>query len=146
MTGPSSSSARVQLGDWASLREWAEPIRRTVFVEEQKVPEDIEIDEWDPQSLHAVVFDEHGRALGTGRLLPDGHIGRMAVTREARGSGVGSLLLSALMAEARRRGHATAMLSAQTQAVPFYQRHGYDVVGDEYLEAGIRHVDMRRVL
>lgn len=146
MTGASSARARVQLGDWASLREWAEPIRRTVFVDEQSVPEDIEIDEWDPQSLHAVVFDDQGRALGTGRLLPDGHIGRMAVLREARGSGVGSALLTALMAEARRRGHAKAVLSAQTQAVPFYQRHGYGIVGDEYMEAGIRHVDMQRTL
>lgn len=137
---------RVELGDWATLRQWAEPIRQTVFVDEQKVPADIELDEWDPRSVHAVVFDEQGRALGTGRLLPDGHIGRMAVMREARGTGVGSALLSALMAEARRRGHQSAVLSAQTHAVPFYQRHGYGIVGDEYLEAGIAHVDMQRLL
>jgi len=137
---------RVELGDWASLREWAEPIRQAVFVDEQNVPADIEIDEWDPRSVHAVVFDDQGRALGTGRLLPDGHIGRMAVVRDARGSGVGSVLLSTLMAEARRRGHQTAMLSAQTHAVPFYERHGYGIVGDEYLDAGIVHVDMQRAL
>jgi predicted GNAT family N-acyltransferase len=80
--------------------------------------------------------------LGTGRLLPDGHIGRMAVLKEARQSGVGSALLVALMQEARRRGHVRAVLSAQTHAVPFYQRHGYVVSGDVYMDCGIPHVDM----
>jgi len=132
----------VELLDWESARAIAAPIRFKVFVEEQKVPEEAEIDERDPHCVHALARGDDGRALGTGRLLPDGHIGRMAVLREARQLGVGSALLTALMDEARRRGHAQAMLSAQTHAIPFYRRHGYAVVGGEYLDCGIPHVDM----
>jgi len=137
---------RIELGDWESMRTRAAPIRYAVFVDEQKVPADMELDVWDPQSVHAIAFDMDGTALGTGRLLPDGHIGRLAVARTARGSGIGSALLLALMQEARRRGHRAAVLSAQTHAVPFYRRHGYEVSGVEYLDAGIPHVDMRCAL
>lgn len=134
---------RVELGDWVALRQWAEPIRFAVFVVEQKVPVEMELDAQDPLSVHAIARDEKGVAVGTGRLLPDGHIGRMAVLREGRGKGVGSALLRALMDEARRRDHAEAVLSAQTQAVNFYERHGYRICGPEYMDAGIAHVDMR---
>jgi predicted GNAT family N-acyltransferase len=134
---------RVDLGEWDQLRPAAEPIRFTVFVSEQKVPADIELDHWDPLSVHAVAYDAAGLPVGTGRLLPDGHIGRMAVVAAARGRGVGSALLAALMDEARRRGHRTAMLSAQTHAVDFYARHGYSVCSAAYMDAGIPHVDMR---
>ena len=136
---------RVELGDWDDLQTWAAPIRYAVFVDEQKVPVDMEIDVWDPQSVHAVAFDA-ATAVGTGRLLPDGHIGRMAVLPTARGAGTGSALLQSLMDEARRRGHRATVLSAQTHAVPFYQRHGFEVVSGEYLDAGIPHVDMQRGL
>jgi predicted GNAT family N-acyltransferase len=137
---------RVELGDWERLRPLAAPLRLAVFVDEQKVPAEIEIDEWDACSVHAIALDDEGRVVGTGRLLPDGHIGRMAVARGARGTGVGSALLSALMDEARRRGHREAVLSAQTHVVAFYQRHGYTVESAEYMDAGIPHVDMRRRL
>jgi predicted GNAT family N-acyltransferase len=137
---------RVELGDWDALRHWAAPIRTTVFVEEQKVPAEMEIDDWDPQCVHAVAFDSAGQAVGTGRLLPDGHIGRMAVLGSARGAGVGSALLTALMEAARARGQREAVLSAQTHAVAFYERHGYAICGTEYLDAGIPHVDMKRAL
>ena len=133
---------RVELLDWDAARPLAAPIRFAVFVEEQKVPAESEIDESDPRCVHALARDADGKAVGTGRLLPDGHIGRMAVLPEARGRGVGSALLAALMAEARRRGHAQAVLSAQTHAIPFYRRHGYAVVSGEYMDCGIPHVDM----
>lgn len=134
---------RVELGDWTQLARLAEPIRFEVFVREQNVPADIELDELDPLSVHAVAYDDLGVAVGTGRLLPDGHIGRMAVLQPARGRGVGSALLIALMGEARSRGHAAAVLSAQTHAIPFYARHGYTVCSEPYMDAGIPHVDMR---
>jgi predicted GNAT family N-acyltransferase len=137
---------RVELGDWNAMRQWAAPLRYAVFVDEQKVPVDMEIDDWDPQCVHAVAFDDQSMAVGTGRLLPDGHIGRMAVTAQARGAGVGSALLRGLMDEARRRGHPMALLSAQTHAIPFYAVHGYEVVSGEYMDCGIPHVDMRCVL
>ena len=138
----SRPALRVELTDWAVAQPLAGPIRHAVFVDEQRVPEDEEIDAWDPQCVHALAFDGEGRALGTGRLLPDGHIGRMAVLKDARQLGVGSALLTALMAEARRRGHDRAALSAQTHAVEFYRRHGYAVVSGEYMDCGIPHVDM----
>ena len=134
---------RIELGDWQSMRRWAEPLRFTVFVEEQNVPAEIELDSFDALSLHAVAFDSAGEAIGTGRLLPDGHIGRMAVAKLARGAGVGSALLKALMDEARRHGHTHTVLSAQTHAVAFYAKHGYSCVGDVYDDAGIPHVTMR---
>lgn len=133
---------RVELLDWEAARPLAAPIRFAVFVEEQKVPEEAEIDERDPHCVHALAWSDDGRPLGTGRLLPDGHIGRMAVRVEARRLGVGSALLVALMDEARRRGHAQAALSAQTHAIGFYRRHGYAVVSGEYMDCGIPHVDM----
>jgi predicted GNAT family N-acyltransferase len=138
----SRAPLRIELLDWEAARPLAAPIRFAVFVEEQKVPAELEIDDQDARCVHALARDAEGRALGTGRLLPDGHIGRMAVLQDARKLGIGSALLTALMAEARRRGHAQAVLSAQTHAIPFYRRHGYAVVGGEYMDCGIPHVDM----
>jgi predicted GNAT family N-acyltransferase len=137
---------RIQLGGWDELRAFAAPIRFAVFVEEQKVPAEIEIDDQDSLSLHALAFDALGEPVATGRLLPDGHIGRMAVVRRARGSGVGTAVLRALMEAARARGHGDVVLSAQTHAVPFYARLGFVAEGEVYDDAGIPHVDMRRAL
>jgi predicted GNAT family N-acyltransferase len=133
----------VELGSWEALRDEAIAIRYSVFVGEQLVPEDLELDEFDPLSVHALARDVDGGAIGTGRLLPDGHIGRMAVLPQARGRGVGSALLLALMDEARRRGNREAVLNAQVQAVSFYERHGYVVQGAPYDDAGIPHIAMR---
>ena len=85
-------------------------------------------------------------AIGCGRLLPDGHIGRLAVLPAWRGRDVGSALLGQLVDLARARGHARVILNSQTQAMPFYARHGFVAVGDEYLEAGIPHRTMTRCL
>jgi predicted GNAT family N-acyltransferase len=132
----------IELGDWDRLKGVAAPIRFAVFVEEQKVPADIELDEWDARSLHAVAR-QGDRAVGTGRLLPDAHIGRLAVLAEARGCGVGTALLRALVEAARRHGHAEVVLSAQTHAMPFYRREGFGEEGDVYDDAGIPHMKMR---
>ena len=135
----------IELLSWEKARTHAAPIRFTVFVEEQGVPREIELDEHDAQCVHAVVFDgEH--AVGTGRLLPDGRIGRMAVLKEFRSRGVGALLLKALVQRAKERGDTEVVLSAQVKAVPFYRAHGFIAEGDIYMEAGIPHQDMRRRL
>ncbi len=139
-----ADDVRITLGDWASVREQAAAIRHAVFVVEQKVPVDIELDEFDPVSVHALAFDGDGVAVGTGRLLPDGHIGRMAVLRHARGSGVGGALLRALMAAARERGFGEVQLNAQTHALAFYARFGFVAEGEEFDDAGIPHRAMRR--
>jgi predicted GNAT family N-acyltransferase len=142
MGGP----VRIELGTWEALRRRAEPVRRTVFVDEQRVPPEIEIDEFDPPSLHALAVDDDGAVLGTGRLLPDGHIGRMAVLKASRGRGVGAALLQALVDAARSRGDREVVLSAQTHAIPFYERFGFAAEGGEYDDAGIPHRRMRRRL
>lgn len=141
-----AESVRVQIGDWSALRKEAEAVRHAVFVEEQQVPAEIELDEFDAVSVHALAFDAHGRVVGTGRLLPDGHIGRMAVLRECRGSGVGSALLRTLMAAALSRGDREVRLNAQTHALRFYARFGFVAVGEEFDDAGIPHRAMRRLL
>lgn len=132
----------LRFGDWTALSADAKIIRFEVFVEEQKVPAELEMDHMDAVCVHAVAYDAAGTPVGTGRLLPDGHIGRMAVRKGARGSGVGGALLQALMAQAKVRGDKQVMLSSQTHAAPFYERHGFKIEGDEFFEAGIAHINM----
>lgn len=137
---------RVELGEWNALQVPATAIRHAVFVDEQKVPVEIELDAFDALSLHALAFDAQGIAVGTGRLLPDGHIGRMAVLPQARGRGVGGALLRALVEAACDRGLREVVLNAQTHALPFYARFGFIAEGDEFDDAGIAHRLMRRTL
>ncbi len=116
-------------------------VRFTVFVEEQKVPAELEMDEWDARSRHVLAMAGED-AIGTGRLLPDGHIGRVAVLKEWRGKGVGEQLMKELMRLGELAGMRKFVLSAQVQAVPFYQRLGFSTCGDVYEEAGIPHREM----
>ena len=136
---------RIELLPWEKARAHAAPIRFTVFVEEQGVPFDIELDPQDLLSVHAIVYDQD-KPVATGRLLPDGHIGRMAVLKDWRGRGIGALMLNSLMRRAKERGYTEVALSAQVQAVRFYRAHGFTPEGDEYLEAGIKHQAMKRRL
>jgi predicted GNAT family N-acyltransferase len=138
--------ALVRIVTWPEARAEAQRIREAVFVAEQGVPPDIELDEWDERCEHALAYDAGGRPVGTGRLLPDGHIGRMAVLREARGQGVGGRVLEALIERARERGMRRVALNSQTHAAPFYARFGFAVVGETFMEAGIAHVAMERDL
>ena len=107
---------RVELMPWEKAQPHAAPLRFAIFVGEQNVPPGIELDALDEKSLHAVAYDAEGKPIGTGRLLPEGRIGRMAVVKEWRRRGVGADLLEALIGEARRRGFAEVTLSAQLQA------------------------------
>jgi predicted GNAT family N-acyltransferase len=138
----------VTLVEWrdAAAQERLVRVRTEVFVREQSVPRELELDGRDAECAHVLACDAAGAPIGAGRLLPDGQIGRMAVLAAWRGAGVGAALLAALVAEARRRGHRSAHLHAQTHARGFYERHGFEVEGEEYLEAGIPHVGMRRSL
>ena len=136
-------SAEVRPVHDAAELQSALAVRRAVFVEEQRVPPQIEVDPFDPVSLHAVAVAAQRGAVGTGRLLPDGHIGRLAVLAWARGTGVGTLLLRALMQQAAQAGHREVVLNAQMHAVPFYARHGFSVHGMPFDDAGIVHVTMR---
>jgi predicted GNAT family N-acyltransferase len=140
-----SESFRVRQANWENDQPALREIREQVFVIEQSVPHEMEWDESDSVSCH-VLAEAGGRCIGTGRLLPDGHIGRMAVLPEWREQGVGSALLQTLLDLARAAGHERAILNAQVQAMPFYRRFGFVADGAEYLEAGIPHVAMSRRL
>jgi predicted GNAT family N-acyltransferase len=137
---------RIELLPWESARAEASKIRFRVFVEEQGVPREIELDDLDPGCVHALAYDEGGTVIGTGRLLPDAHIGRMAVLEEWRRRGAGSRILSSLIEKARERGDREILLSAQVHAVEFYRSHGFQTVGEIYEEAGIPHRTMRRAI
>jgi predicted GNAT family N-acyltransferase len=132
----------ITIGAWAQQQQGASALRRQVFVLEQGVPEALELDDMDAVSLHALAYDDDG-PVATGRLLPDGHIGRMAVRRDARGAGVGSAVLSALMEQARQRGDREVVLNAQLTAQDFYARHGFEPEGEVFMDAGIEHIAMR---
>lgn len=129
---------KVDIGDWDNLAPGARQVRLTVFVAEQRVPESLEWDEFDALSRHALVCVQ-GQPIATGRLLPDGHIGRMAVLAPWRGQGVGGAVLDSLMAEAWRLGMGSLRLHAQRHALGFYGRRGFVAVGAEFMEAGIPH-------
>jgi predicted GNAT family N-acyltransferase len=131
---------------WDEARRQARPIRLAVFVEEQSVPVEVEWDKHDTTSVHALAYSDAGQAIATGRLLPDGHIGRMAVLKDWRGKGVGGALLERLIAAARARGDKEIELFAQTHARDFYRRYGFVESGAVFEEAGIPHQAMRRML
>jgi YbgC/YbaW family acyl-CoA thioester hydrolase len=140
----------VQVGDWATLGAEAGAIRKTVFVDEQGIPAELEWDAADATCVHALARNRLGLALATGRLLAYqpgvAKIGRMAVLPSQRGSQLGRQVLNALMAAAKARGDASALLHAQASAAPFYLRAGYSVEGDPFEEAGIPHLAMRKAL
>ena len=146
MSAERASSFRVRLARWPDDADALRAIRRMVFVDEQNVPEALEWDGIDGECRHAIAEDAQGDAIGCARLLPDGHIGRMAVLATWRGRGVGSALLVALVDLARTLGHARVLLNAQTHALPFYARHGFAAFGDEYDDAGIPHRAMAKTL
>ena len=137
---PVFSISRVR---WDEAGEQLRAIRTAVFVDEQNVPVELELDGLDAQCLHVVAVSATGEAVGTGRLLPDGHIGRMAVLWPWRGQGVGRALLLELLAAARDGGFGRVELNAQAYAVGFYMRFGFNVVSGEFIDAGIPHCTMR---
>lgn len=130
---------RLHAGGWQELAEAARPVRVAVFIEEQGVPRELEWDEWDAASLHAVVVDPAGVPVATGRLLPDGHIGRLAVLPAHRGRGLGRRLMQCLIIRARERRLARVELNAQVHALAFYERLGFEAKGPVFMEAGIPH-------
>jgi predicted GNAT family N-acyltransferase len=133
----------VRRSEWVEESAAMRSIRTAVFVMEQQVPEDEEWDDMDPLCVHALAVDARGTVIGTGRLAPDGKIGRMAVLKGRRGQGVGTALLQFLVQAARAGGHAECHMNAQSHALPFYARHGFQVYGEEFMEAGIPHRCMR---
>ena len=137
----------VETCEWSAHQAELAKVRYTVFVEEQKVPPEIEQDEMDAESIHAIARDSSGNVVGTGRLILQGplpRVGRMAVLKPWRRAGVGAAMLVTLCAAARQRGYPEVMLHAQTHATPFYFKHGFLSHGAEFAEAGIPHQEMRK--
>ena len=141
-----SATFTVRRADWERDRERLRHVRTAVFVDEQSVPPALEWDGVDDSCLHVLAEDHRGAPIGTGRLLPDGHIGRMAVLAAWRGRGVGSAILSELLRCAARQGLREVVLNAQTHALRFYERFGFSAEGAAFLDAGIEHKRMRRLL
>lgn len=117
-------------------------VREAVFVLEQGIPAKLEWDDADAQAQHALALVD-SMPIGTGRLLADGRIGRMAVLSQWRGQGIGSALLTQLVELARQQGHQRIYLSAQRSVSGFYQRHGFQPQGEPYSEVGIPHIKMQ---
>ena len=140
----------VRVGTWDELGREAQSIRTAVFVEEQKIPAEMEWDAADAACLHAVAYNRLGMALATGRLSEHApgvaRVGRMAVLQALRGSGVGGAVLHALTAAARERGEHELLLHAQASAMAFYRRAGFTARGAACEEAGIPHQEMVRSL
>ena len=135
----SSSPFVVRPVNWTACREQLRAVRRAVFIEEQKVPEELEWDESDARAYHVLATSDDGDPIGTARLKIDGQIGRMAVARIWRKRGVGAAILSTLLELARKEGCSAVRLHAQTHALAFYSRYGFVAVGKEFEEAGIPH-------
>lgn len=137
------SDIHVRIADWQKDHAALRSIRETVFIAEQAVPPELEWDADDAGAVHFLAYASE-YPIGTARLLPDGHIGRVAVLKDWRGLKVGDALLRAAIGEAEQRGLKEQMLSAQVHASSFYERFGFAVVSGEFLDAGIPHVDMVR--
>lgn len=136
----------IEDSNWSELQAAARPVREAVFVREQQVPEEMEWDGFDAPSRHVIARNAEGLPIGTGRLLPDGHIGRMSVLPDWRGHEVGSALFERLLQLAQACRMERLELHAQTHAAGFYARYGFTVTGGEFLEAGIPHIRMTRTL
>ena len=121
-------------------------VREQVFIQEQHVPVALEWDGLDDEATHVVALNNHNQEIGTARLLQDGHIGRMAVLPPWRHQGVGSAMLQELLLIARQRQLSKVFLHAQTSAISFYEHHGFHVLGEEFMDAGIPHHYMERHL
>ncbi|MFJ2727265.1 GNAT family N-acetyltransferase [Streptomyces collinus] len=154
-----STPVTVRIVEDPADREACFAIRKEVFVAEQGVPQDIEYDAYDAVAVHVLAVREDGEPLGTGRLLfgeaaaaktggdaSVGSLGRLAVAGAARGLGIGVALVRAIEEAARAHGLSAVDLHAQSHALGFYERLGYEAYGPEFLDAGIPHRSMRRVL
>ncbi|MDH5480229.1 MAG: GNAT family N-acetyltransferase [Nitrosomonas sp.] len=135
-------SQQIHIVNWQDQAPVLRAIRESVFIHEQQVPVELEWDEFDEICLHILAMSPQGEPIGTARLLQDGYIGRMAVLKEWRGKGFGSAMMLRLLEESRNQGTKEVVLNAQTSAIGFYERFGFKVTGEEFIEAGIPHVRM----
>lgn len=132
----------IKIVDFNNNFSEIEKIRTAVFIQEQKVPIELEWDEFDNDSTHIIAYYDN-KPVGTARLLSDGHIGRMAVLKPYRNRKVGQNMLKYILKIAQNKSINNIELSAQEHAVGFYKKYGFSVVSDVYLDAGIPHFNMK---
>jgi predicted GNAT family N-acyltransferase len=137
---------RVEPADYKTDFRDLRIVREQVFVAEQKVPIELELDDLDQYCQHVIARDDRNRPIGTGRLTPQQKIGRMAVLPEWRGKGVGDALLQALIERAQQLGWQEVSLNSQLSALGFYEKHGFVSYGEQFEEAGIQHRSMKLTL
>lgn len=122
-------------------------VRKTVFIHEQNVPEEEEIDQYESDSIHFVLYDDNRKAAGAGRfrvLDGIGKVERICVLKENRKTGAGVAVMNKIEEYAKSQGISTLKLNAQTHAIPFYSRLGYETVSEEFMDAGIPHKTMKK--
>ncbi|MGW2249756.1 GNAT family N-acetyltransferase [Kitasatospora sp. NPDC001660] len=154
-----AAAVGIRVAESVADLDLARAVRREVFVVEQNVPEELEYDAYDATSVHLLAVGADGTALGTGRLIHGDAaleltggvpgralLGRLAVVKAARGTGLGVSLVRAIEAAGVERGAVELELHAQVQALGFYERLGYAAEGPVYDDAGIPHRTMTRVL
>ncbi len=136
---------RLEPANWSNQSDQAflREVRENVFIVEQNIPPEEEWDELDQKSHHVLAFDENNQPIACGRLTPDNHIGRMAVIKAWRGQHLGAAIFQHLLDLARSLHRAEIILHAQSYAVPFYEKFGFQTIGDEFIECDIPHIKMR---
>ncbi len=137
-----SSPFTVSLVSWHDGEPLLRAVREAVFIREQNVPEELEWDGMDDGGRHALALSLNGEAVGCGRILPNGHIGRIAVLPQWRNMRVGTGIMEALLDEARARGFKEVDVDAQVQALPFYHLFGFVEQGEVFMDAGMPHKKM----
>ena len=137
-----SNPFTVHLITWHDGEPLLRAIREKVFMQEQNVPVELEWDGLDDVCHHALALSANGDAIGCGRITSDGHIGRVAVLPEWRQKHIGSAILELLVDYARSQHYGQVELNAQVQAIPLYKNFGFEVEGDEFMDANIPHRKM----
>ncbi len=136
----------ITVANWQRDHPALKKIRSEVFIQEQSVPRALEWDGLDDTALHLIATAEIGEPIATARLLIDGHIGRVAVLKAWRNRGIGTALMHEIIHQAEQLGYKQLELAAQIQAIPFYEKLGFIAYGDNFMDAGIPHRNMRKTL
>jgi predicted GNAT family N-acyltransferase len=135
----------IHVVDWHDKRDALQGIRKAVFIDEQRVPKDLEWDGLDSTCTHFLATIG-SIPVATARLTPQGQIGRMAVLQHHRGKGIGSQLLKKVIAHAKHIGHKQVFVHAQVDVIKFYEQHGFIAEGEVFMDAGIEHQGMKMLL
>lgn len=133
----------IAIVSWSEKQAELTSVRRAVFIEEQNVPESIELDGKDPNCFHVLASDTNGCPVGTARINSKGRIGRMAVLHDYRRRGIGRKMIQALMDYGRKNSITDFHVSSQVTAIGFYKKMGFEPYGEEFIEAGIKHINMK---